>query len=357
MIEGLFHYQVLNIVINAFLAFLTTTFLIEFFLKVFRFKKPRLNSLIRLIPLIKLPLDMWIADWSRWALLHGISPLDCEGGTRVLFIGCSWIDVLSSAVFFPVALRIGFELAGGYTFSIVDLLSPLVNLEIVRAVSYIFIALTSFQFVLLLFKTVRDYRHKKAFLGQCSPCLKPVENILLNKALTLKQIRVYAHPEYDGSPLLIGSINPKIVFPESLLSRLEQKEFEAILAHELQHAKNRDIFVRGAIGVIKKLFWWIPTSRLINSIEFQQEFACDQNCSAYNIAPVELASGIVKVAKYSNAPGLCLGTHLFRRRLLKKRIHKLLDDTKRKNSLKDKLLFSVGFLVIMTIFFGKFWIV
>jgi Zn-dependent protease with chaperone function len=358
MIEGLFHYQVLNIVVNALLAFLTTIFLIELFLKISRFKNPRVTSLIRLIPVLKLPLDIWMADWSRWALLHGISPLECAEGTRMLFIGCSWIDALSNAVVMPVALRIGFELAGGYTFSIIDLLSPLINLGVVRAVSCTLIALTGLKCILLAIKFRRDLIHKREFLKNCVPCYRPVENLLLNKGLTLAGIRIYSHAVYEGSPLLIGSIKPKIIFPESLLKLLDQKEFEAILAHELQHAINKDIFVRGVLDIIKKLFWWIPTKRLISSIELQQELACDQNCSKYKIDPIELASGIVKVAKYSTSPAFCMGVHLFRQSLLKDRIHELLDDKGNKaKGFWNCLANFLGILIIAAILFGRFWIV
>lgn len=357
MIEGLFHYQVLNVVINALFAYLTTLLLIETFLKVLRVKRPRFKSLIRLIPLLKLPLDIWLADWSRWALLHGIIPLDCEGGSRFLLIGCSWMDALSNTVLFPIAFKIGFELVGGYSFSVADLLSPLVNSELVRAISYSFMALTFLRCIVLLITFVRNIRYKREFLNQCIPCYRSVENLLLIRAFKKTRIEICVHSRYKGSPILAGFSNPKIVFPKSLLDCLDQKEFEAIIAHELQHAKNKDNFIRAVISLINVLFWWIPTGRLINSIELQQELACDQKCTEYNIEAVELASGIVKVAKYSTPPVLCFGAHLFCRRLLKMRIHKLLDDDTDTNPIRDKLLIAFGLLVASTIFFGKFWIV
>ncbi len=358
MIEGLVHYQVLNVVVNGWLAFLTTVILIELILKVSPFQNPRVISLIRMIPIVKLPFDFFLADWSRWALLHGISPLDCAEGSRMLFIGCSWIDAISNATWIPVALRIGFELAGGYTFSVIDLLSPLIKLGVVRTVSVLFIVLTGLKGALLAIKMWKLNLFKRKFLKECVPCYRPVENLHLKKALYLARVQIFTNPSYQGSPLLVGSMRPKIIFPESLLYLLEQKEYEAILAHELQHAIHKDIFTRGLLELIDKCFWWIPVRKLIHSIELGQEFACDESIAKYHIEPVELASGIVKVAKYSQPSQLVLGVGLYRKKLLKTRIHALLKGSdKTRKGVVRKMMEIVSGIALLAILFGRFWIV
>lgn len=359
MIEGLLHYQVLNVVVNAWLAFLTTFFLIELFLKISPFQNIRMISLIRMIPIIKLPFDVWLADWSRWALLHGISPLECAEGSRMLFIGCSWIDALSTVAWIPIALRIGFELAGGYTFSLIDLLSPLINLGVVRAISYLFIVLTGLKFLNLGVKIWKQNIRKKEFLKGCSPCYRAIENLELKKALLLERTEIFINAGYAGSPLLIGIFQPKIIFPERLLQLLDQKEYEAILAHELQHAIHKDIFIRGMLKVIDKCFWWIPLKRLINAIELGQEFACDQSVEKYKIDSIELASGIVKVAKFSVATSPALfGAQLYREKLLKKRIQTLLNGSNKfKRGFAWRTLEMLSAIIAIAILFGRFWIV
>ena len=66
---------ILNIFLNSFLAFVTVAFLIESIIFLFRIRQGRIAATFRMIPIIKLPLDLCLYDFSRWSYAQGINPL------------------------------------------------------------------------------------------------------------------------------------------------------------------------------------------------------------------------------------------------------------------------------------------
>jgi hypothetical protein len=107
----------LNVFLSSFLTFSTTIFLIEILTFILRVPKGRWASFLRMIPFLKLPLDLFLYDFSRWSFTHSISPLLCEEGSRTLSI---FISSLSKT--FPLPLsRIEFITKENFSFTIADL--------------------------------------------------------------------------------------------------------------------------------------------------------------------------------------------------------------------------------------------
>ena len=79
------------------------------------------------------------------------------------------------------------------------------------------------------------------------------------------------------SPMLWAAIGgPKIILPQPLLERLDERAIETLLVHELAHYRRRDYLVRVLEIVVTGLFWWHPVVWLAKSeIESNEEQCCD----------------------------------------------------------------------------------
>ena len=79
------------------------------------------------------------------------------------------------------------------------------------------------------------------------------------------------------SPMVVGYMEPVILFPANLLEDLEAQDIENILYHELGHIKRSDIWFSLLQRLISCLFWWNPLLTIFNKqINLNRELACDE---------------------------------------------------------------------------------
>ena len=79
-----------------------------------------------------------------------------------------------------------------------------------------------------------------------------------------------------GSPMLVGAIRPVILLPESVIRSCDNDELKLILAHELAHAKRRDLLWNWLPTIVKSIFFFHPLVWLAQSrFGLDQEIACD----------------------------------------------------------------------------------
>lgn len=100
-------------------------------------------------------------------------------------------------------------------------------------------------------------------------------------------------------PGITGIFRHTITVPEGLSGELETGEFEAVLLHELAHAKRRDNLSVGFVHLLACLFWFHPMLWWIKRrLIAEQELACDEIALRYGAGPDEFASGILKVCRF-----------------------------------------------------------
>ncbi|MBI4906504.1 MAG: TIGR03435 family protein [Acidobacteria bacterium] len=111
----------------------------------------------------------------------------------------------------------------------------------------------------------------------------------------------------DVEPGVFGIWRQALVLPEGLASKLTPEQLEAVLAHEVTHARHRDNLTAalhmGATAVFwyHPLIWWIG-ARLVE----ERERACDEAVVAEGKARAEYARGILNVCKhYVGSPLPC----------------------------------------------------
>ena len=102
---------------------------------------------------------------------------------------------------------------------------------------------------------------------------------------------------------VMGVRSPVVVLSTGLVTKLGDREVEAILAHELAHVRRLDHLGRWIATVFRDIMAWNPCVLLwYNRLVAEQEMACDEYAAGLLGDPVVVASGLVEVAAYSQLP-------------------------------------------------------
>ena len=109
-----------------------------------------------------------------------------------------------------------------------------------------------------------------------------------------------------------GLRQPVVLLSTWMLEHLDEREVEAVLAHELGHIARRDTRVIWLATVLRDAFWYVPTSRLAyQQLQDEKEFACDELAASVTRRPLALASALAKVWRHTTQhPGISLAPRL-----------------------------------------------
>jgi beta-lactamase regulating signal transducer with metallopeptidase domain len=81
-----------------------------------------------------------------------------------------------------------------------------------------------------------------------------------------------------ASPAVMGILAPKIVFPLGVDRILSEREFDAVLQHELVHARRRDNLIRLLYEISLCILWFHPLIWLTGArIALYRELSCDES--------------------------------------------------------------------------------
>ncbi|HET9408137.1 MAG TPA: M56 family metallopeptidase [Candidatus Sulfotelmatobacter sp.] len=102
--------------------------------------------------------------------------------------------------------------------------------------------------------------------------------------------------ESDQAPAVTGVLRPHISLPRGIERLLSEHELDAVVLHELTHARRRDNLIRLIYEVTRCLFWfhplvWIAGSRLA----LYRELSCDESVIEKDHGK-DLVSALAKLA-------------------------------------------------------------
>jgi bla regulator protein BlaR1 len=109
-------------------------------------------------------------------------------------------------------------------------------------------------------------------------------------------------------PGMFGIIRPVLLWPASIAERLDDRQVEAILAHEVSHVRRRDNLAAALHMLVEALFWFHPLvwwigARLVD----ERERACDEEVVRLGSDPQTYAESILKTCQlYVESPLLCV---------------------------------------------------
>jgi len=150
-------------------------------------------------------------------------------------------------------------------------------------------------------------------------------------------------------PFVFGLFRPVLIWPAGLSEKLQTKELEAILLHELSHVRRRDNLTSAMHMVVEMLFcfhplvWWLG-ARLVH----EREQACDEDVLRWGGKPTFYAEGILKVCEYCLETPLVCGAGITGADL-KRRIEAIMSHrAKRRLSSRTAILLGVAAIVSLT---------
>lgn len=346
-------FLLLNFFLNSLLSFFTAYLFVKIVIFLFRIRPGRLSAYLQMIPLVKLPLDLFLYDFSRWSYVHGVNPFLCEEGTRSITIMLVWPDL--NWFFLPIRSSIECCIPDqNMTFTLADLIGYKTD-PLALQIFSIVLSFLSALFILrkfILYKQSLEKlnslkNHAERFEGK-------IECPALSSRLSHSKPQVFVSRALTASPFTSGFFSSTIYLPELLLKNFSQNELETVLAHELEHVRYKDNLTRLILDFIGTLFWWIPTRRLRARIEETQEISADLACKKYNMNPIDLASALSKFAKCS--------THYFLASCLTRSFaFRRIDRLIAQRGYRYKKLYIAGaslaaIIAIFMIFLGRFWI-
>jgi len=105
--------------------------------------------------------------------------------------------------------------------------------------------------------------------------------------------------ESEREPVLSGIWRPTIIIPHGLSTKLTPAELDAVMLHELAHAKRWDNLVGVFVHTLVCLFWFHPLLWWIERrLTAEREFACDETVVGYGAPPEDYVAGILKVCRF-----------------------------------------------------------
>jgi uncharacterized protein (TIGR03435 family) len=109
-------------------------------------------------------------------------------------------------------------------------------------------------------------------------------------------------------PGIVGFLRPVLVLPPRLLQRLNSRQFDAVLAHEMCHVRRHDNFFAAIHMVVEAIFWFHPLVWWIGSrMVEERERACDEAVLQMGCEPADYVEGILKVCRYyTESPLQCV---------------------------------------------------
>ncbi len=277
--------QLAHFFISSLLVFTGTILLMELGFLLFRVKNPRLRSLCRLLPILKLPLDLVLYKFSGWNLLTNFNPLSCQYSFEKMILSWFHIEIEGPS---PLATFLSRSIP-------VYLLSMGVILVVTLSILFL---------LKRLFACFSGFKQLQVIRNKAELSTREIVNQQLLEKITASQTTILVS-DLISMPFALHSRT--IIIPKRIETLLLQEEFETVISHELAHLRWRDPLLKMTTLLITSLFWWMPTKWWLNRLHDDQEKACDAEVARYGLDQHALASAIVKIVQQPQLEkrGLC----------------------------------------------------
>jgi uncharacterized protein (TIGR03435 family) len=109
-------------------------------------------------------------------------------------------------------------------------------------------------------------------------------------------------------PGIFGIVRPVLIWPAGISQHLDDRHVEAILAHEICHARRQDNLTAILHMLVEAIFWFHPLVWWMGArLEEERERACDEEVSLLYNRPHVYAESILRVCKFcSESPLACV---------------------------------------------------
>jgi hypothetical protein len=110
-----------------------------------------------------------------------------------------------------------------------------------------------------------------------------------------------------ATPTAIGYLHPAVVLPQGFRARVDDREWDAVVAHECAHLARGDDWAKAVQSAILRVGWWIPGLWVLSrALDLERELASDER-AACETGPRRYAACLLRLATDradALAPGL-----------------------------------------------------
>ena len=204
------------------------------------------------------------------------------------------------------------------------------------SVPALLVVLWSAGFAAALFRWWLSWRRVRAAVRAASPIAAGREFEALRRVERMAGVRRSLPLLASGhrlEPGIVGLFHPVLLWPAGISGHLADAQLEAILAHELCHARRRDNLAAALHMFVEAVFWFHPLvwwlrARLMD----EREKACDEEVLRMGSDPEVYADSILKACRFFvESPQMCMagvtGSDLKQRieRIMRRHIGRQLD--------------------------------
>ncbi|HEY6237107.1 MAG TPA: M56 family metallopeptidase [Candidatus Elarobacter sp.] len=98
------------------------------------------------------------------------------------------------------------------------------------------------------------------------------------------------------SPTAIGYLHPAVVLPEGFRARVDDREWDAVVAHECAHLARGDDWAKAVQSAILRAGWWMPGLWVLSrTLDLERELASDER-AACETGPRRYAACLLRLA-------------------------------------------------------------
>ncbi len=83
------------------------------------------------------------------------------------------------------------------------------------------------------------------------------------------------------TPTAIGYLHPAVILPDGFRARVDDREWDAVVAHECAHLARGDDWAKAVQSAILRAGWWIPGLWVLSrALDLERELASDERAAA-----------------------------------------------------------------------------
>jgi len=169
-------------------------------------------------------------------------------------------------------------------------------------------------------------------------------------------VPAYAVDSFTPIVALVGVFAPKLIAARTIIDACNQDELARIVAHERGHLRARDNLKRWLMACAPDLLRWTPAHHAIVLAwdDAAEDAADDAATAGQEVARLDLAALLVKVARLSAGPGWTAATisPFIERDRLDRRVRRLLSSTQHPGAHRSapvQVLVGTAIVVVLTI--------
>ena len=116
--------------------------------------------------------------------------------------------------------------------------------------------------------------------------------------------QVLVLPEGTTGAFAVGARKGKILVAREVLTELDDRELEGVLAHEIAHLEARDVSLLTWAGFLRDIVAWNPFSHVaMRCLTRDRELEADRRAAQLTGRPLSLASGLLKLCEQMRRSG------------------------------------------------------